>query len=54
MRLQANMRFVLTAQAWVVVLRQGRPAAQTLGRYSPKRSGLFIDCGVNHLKLYPR
>jgi len=27
------MRFVLTAQAWVVVLRQGRPAAQTLGRY---------------------
>jgi len=29
----ANMRFVLTAQAWVVVLRRGRPAAQTLGRY---------------------
>ena len=28
-----NMRFVLTAQAWVVVLRLGRPAAQTLGRY---------------------
>jgi len=27
------MRFVLTAQAWVVVLRLGRPAAQTLGRY---------------------
>jgi len=27
------MRFVLTAQAWVVVLRVGRPAAQTLGRY---------------------
>jgi len=26
------MRFVLTAQAWVVVLRHGRPAAQTLGR----------------------
>jgi len=28
------MRFVLTAQAWVVILRLGRPAAQTLGRYS--------------------
>jgi len=27
------MRFVLTAQAWGVVLRQRRPAAQTLGRY---------------------
>jgi len=27
------MRFVLTAQAWVVILRLGRPAAQTLGRY---------------------
>jgi len=27
------MRFVLTAQAWVVVLKHGRPAAQTLGRY---------------------
>gem|GEM_PF-6688442 len=27
-----NMRFVLTAQAWEVILRHGRPAAQTLGR----------------------
>jgi len=27
------MRFVLTAQAWEVILRHGRPAAQTLGRY---------------------
>jgi len=26
------MRFVLTAHAWAVVLRLGRPAAQTLGR----------------------
>jgi len=26
------MRFVLTAQALVVILRLGRPAAQTLGR----------------------
>jgi len=31
------MRFVLTAQAWVVVLRVGRPAAQTLGRYGANR-----------------
>jgi len=30
------MRFVLTAQAWVVILRLGRPAAQTLGRYTTK------------------
>ena len=28
------MRFVLTAQACVVVSRHGRPAAQTLGRYT--------------------
>jgi len=27
------MRFVLTAQAFLVILRLGRPAAQTLGRY---------------------
>jgi len=31
------MRFVLTAQAWVVILRQGRPAAQTLGRYKAEK-----------------
>jgi len=31
--MKANMRFVLTAQAWMVILRLGRPAAQTLGRY---------------------
>jgi len=31
--LPRNMRFVLTAQAFLVILKLGRPAAQTLGRY---------------------
>jgi len=37
------MRFVLTAQAWVVVLRVGRPAAQTLGRYKAEESSCWAS-----------
>ena len=38
-----NMRFVLTAQAWVVVLRLGRPAAQTLGRYKAENNDTLLE-----------
>jgi len=37
------MRFVLTAQAWVVVLRVGRPAAQTLGRYNAENYYTLLE-----------
>jgi len=35
------MRFVLTAQAFLVILKLGRPAAQTLGRYKAENN--FIN-----------
>jgi len=37
------MRFVLTAQALVVILRLGRPAAQTLGRYRAENSYKLLE-----------
>jgi len=37
------MRFVLTAQARVVVLKHGRPAAQTLGRYKAENKYTLLE-----------